>query len=410
MKTITADELYPHQKKLLKEADSILNEKGLVYIVAEPRTGKTLTAIFLVMNIFNKILVFTKKKALSSWEKDIELSGAKNITVTNYENAHKMSDDYDCIILDEAHSNLGAYPKIGARAKTVKEICTNKPIIYLSATPSAESYSQLFHQLAMSSFSPWSDYKNFYAWFKDYGVPQTMILQGRTVNKYNKTKEELVKESFEPYKVTMSKVEADFDVLVQEVHHKIHCSPDLLDLIQDFERDRIARVNNFEFVAETPPSLMSKLHQLSGGTIKQDDQSIFLSLHKVNYIQQHFLQFKQVVILCNYVKEREMLTKYLQSATQNLEAFKRGEFKFFIGHIKAFSEGVDFSYVDTMVIYSLNFSATTYIQAKERLANKKRTKEIYVHFLFTYESIDQKIYDAVSNKMNFTASYYKRVS
>ena len=60
-----------------------------------------------------------------------------------------------------------------------------------------------------------------------------------------------------------------------------------------------------------------------------------------------------------------------------------------------------------MIIYSLNFSATTYLQSKERLANKKRTKPIIVHYLFTKDTLDKDIYEAVKNKMNFTSRYYK---
>jgi len=161
-----------------------------------------------------------------------------------------------------------------------------------------------------------------------------------------------------------------------------------------------------EIVADTAVSLMTKLHQLSGGTVKQDNRAINVSLHKVAYIIDNFAD-ESVVILCNYVQERELLKRYLENVTEDVEAFKRGEHQYFIGHIKSFSEGVDFSFADTMVIYSLNFSATTFIQSRERLANKKRLKPITVHYLLTKGGIDRDVYNAVNAKMNFTASYYK---
>jgi len=156
---------------------------------------------------------------------------------------------------------------------------------------------------------------------------------------------------------------------------------------------------------------MSKLHQLTGGTIKINSEvSLIVSRHKLRYINENLSNYKKIVILCNYVKERDLLLEDLESVTDDPVKFKNEDYKYFVGHIKTYSEGVDFSYADTMIIYSLNFSATTYLQSKERLANKKRTKPIEVHYLFTLNSIDEYIYQAVSNKMNFTNRYYRSVA
>lgn len=176
-----------------------------------------------------------------------------------------------------------------------------------------------------------------------------------------------------------------------------------------FIRNRVLTIDSrYEIVAESSASALNKLHQLNGGTIKLNDKdSMVLSNHKVNYIKSNLGKENKIVILCNYVKERDLLLSSLASSTDEVEKFKSEDYKYFVGHIKTFSEGVDFSYADTMIIYSLNFSATTYLQSRERLANKKRTRPITVHYLFTKGGVDEYIYKAVSNKMNFTSSYYK---
>jgi len=241
---MTKNDLYPHQKKMMQEAYEILINYLLVYIVAEPRTGKTLTAIFLLKDKYKNILVLTKKKAISSWLKDLELATAINFTVTNYEQAHKLKAEYDCIVLDEAHSNLSAYPKMGARAKAVKELCLGLPIVYLSATPSAESFAQLFHQFAMSDNSPWSEYSSFYKWHKDYGFSYTIRVQGRELTRYDKTDEVRIGADTKPYMVTMTKQDAGFDVIVNEHLHDVECNPDLLDFIKLFAKDRVANIGD----------------------------------------------------------------------------------------------------------------------------------------------------------------------
>jgi hypothetical protein len=400
-------ELYEHQEELINQAKPILRKYKLVYIAAETRTGKTLAAIHLLKDDFKKILVVTKKKAISSWNSDIKLSKVKNFDVINYESIHKMdSKEYDVIVLDEAHS-IGSYPKPSQRAKQLKEMAKDKSIVYLSATPSAETYSQIFHQLWVSSFTPFEE-KSFYQWYKNYGEDDSIFINGMFIKQYKASHGEMIMDMINHLIVTMTKEKANFDVFVNEKIHQVEVNENYLNALDYFRNNRIITIDENEIVAETSASALNKLHQLNGGTIKVDDKlSLIVSNHKVNYIKENLGNDEKIVILCNYIKERDLLLTRLANSTDEVEKFKSESFKYFIGHIKTFSEGVDFSYADSMIIYSLNFSATTYLQSKERLANKKRTKPIVVHYLFTKGGIDEHIYQAVSNKMNFTNSYYK---
>lgn len=400
---------YKHQLEMVKKAKPILKEFGLVFIAAETRTGKTIAAIELTKE-YKQVLVLTKKKAIDSWLKDIDLVGVNNFDVINYESIHKLKhNDYDLIILDESHS-LGSRPKPNARAKKVKEIATNKPIVYLSATPSAETYSQIFHQLWISSFTPFEE-KNFYQWYKNYGEDDSIFINGRVVMQYKEIDVNYIFDRIKHLLVTMTKQEANFEVIVHEKIHNVNVNDEYISSLKYFEHNRVINIDDYLIVAESSVSAMNKLHQLSGGTIKVNDkESIVISHHKVDYIKENFSNQGKVVILCNYVKERDLLLSTLKNSTDDVKKFKEENYQYFIGHIKTFSEGVDFSYADTMIIYSLNFSATTYLQSKERLANKKRTKPITVHYLFTQNSIDEYIYQAVSNKMNFTNKYYQSVA
>jgi hypothetical protein len=74
--------------------------------------------------------------------------------------------------------------------KAVYAFTKGKPIILLSATPSAQTYSQLYHQLKLSNWSPWVKLKSFYEWFRVYGIPETKFLAGRQIIVYDKVKPE----------------------------------------------------------------------------------------------------------------------------------------------------------------------------------------------------------------------------
>lgn len=352
-------------------------------------------------------MVVTKKKAINSWKSDLDLAAAKNFTIINYESVHKVADiNYDVIVLDESHS-IGAYPKPSQRATKVKAIAKDKRIVYLSATPSAETYSQIYHQLWVSSYTPFAEV-NFYKWYRFYGEDDSIMIQGRMMKQYKAAYGEMIIDQINHLIVRMTKQLANFDVLVDEKIHYVEAENDLILSIKHLQKHRVLEIGEHQVVAETAPGVINKAHQLSGGTIKIDDKlSLYVSFHKINYILKNLSNDNKIVVLCNYIKERELLLENLPNSTNDVEKFKNEGYQYFVGHIKTFSEGVDFSYTDSMIIYSLNFSATTYLQSRERLANKKRVKPIEVHYLFTKDTLDEDIYNAVSNKMNFTSRYYK---
>ena len=90
------------------------------------------------------------------------------LLVINYESLHKIDQrGWSAIICDESHS-MGAFPKPSKRAKQVKElIIKNDPyVIFLSGTPTPESFSQMYHQVYGLIKSPFSKYTNFYKLLK----------------------------------------------------------------------------------------------------------------------------------------------------------------------------------------------------------------------------------------------------
>jgi hypothetical protein len=399
-------ELFPHQKKLVSVSSPIFNKYGLVYLVAEPRVGKTLSAIFLAKDKYKNILVLTKKSAMSSWLKDLELAQCDNFTVINYDSLHKVDGEFDLLICDEAHS-MSRFPKPAKRTEKIKERFEHLPIIFISATPSAESYSQLFHQFWISNKSPYRE-KNFTQWYKKNGIDDSFIVRGRRVKPYKKVNPN-VYDMVKHLMADMSKIDADFDVLVQERVHYLDM-PYELKLISNKMQEGEITIDSVKLDKLEGAKKINKLHQVAGGTLKlTDEKSIILSRYKVDYIKRNSTNTKKVVVLCNYIEERKLLLNELFKATEDIDDFKHGDASFFVGHIKKYSEGVDFSYADTMIIYSLNFSATTYLQSKDRLAKKTRKDKIVVHYLIAKNTIDEYVLNAVKSKKNFTSSYYKNI-
>ena len=107
--------------------------------------------------------------------------------------AQNYNGNPDLVIIDEAHNYISAIPKPSTTWKKIRKLTKNKPIIFISATPHAQGFQMLYHQLALSDWSPWAKYPNFYSWFKTYGEPYQIKVHGKWVNQYDRTNEEMVR-------------------------------------------------------------------------------------------------------------------------------------------------------------------------------------------------------------------------
>ena len=81
-----------YQHDIIRKGSEILTKNGFVYLAMEVRTGKTLTSLGIAERInSSNVLFLTKKKAISSIQKDYELLNPPyHLTVTNYESLHKI--------------------------------------------------------------------------------------------------------------------------------------------------------------------------------------------------------------------------------------------------------------------------------------------------------------------------------
>lgn len=389
---------YQHQIDISSQALDILRKHMSVYLAMQERTGKTLTSILVCEQTkCNNILVITKKKALVGWEETLsKYTHNKTYECINYESLHKCTFNPDLVIIDEAHSNLGAYPKVGKTWKEVYKFTKGKPIIYLSATPSAQTYAQLYHQFKLSSWSPWIKYPSFYNWHKDYGVENIIYLGGRQIKQYNEVKSEKVMKDVEHLFISYTRTELGFEHEPNDILHYIDLSSEIKEYYNSLLKDRLATVVGTEVIADTVMALRTKLHQIEGSTLKQEDKNIFLSkIDKIDYILKTWGDSDNLVIFYQYQNELSLLKQTFKSAT--------------ILQGTSFAEGVDLSMYETCVVYSMDFSTAKYTQRRARQCNMKRDTPIDFHFLLVKGAISEQVYQTVAvNRTNFVDSYFNK--
>lgn len=392
---------YKHQIEIADKAYKILKHNMIVYLAMEERTGKTLTSLLVVEKCenVNNVLVITKKKALDGWIDTIsKYPLSKNITLINYHSVNKIKCKPDLVIIDEAHAYLSAYPKAGTIWLDVAKYTKEVPIIYLSATPSSQSFSMLYHQFKLSSWSPFLQWNTFYKWFKEFGIEKKKYVgSGRQVNDYTETIDDKVREYCKHLFISYSRQELDFTYEPEDVLHYIDLDAKTKEIYKHLEKDKYLILKDEEIIADTPMSLLLKLHQIEGGTLKIDDKNYLLldNTEKIQFIKQNFGDTKDIVIFYHYQAELVKLQKHFKNALL-LQA-------------TSFAEGVDLSMYETLIVYSMNFSTAQYTQRRARQANIKRDTPIKVHFLLCKDLISDMVYKSVAiNKKNFVDSYYQK--
>jgi hypothetical protein len=415
--------LRPYQSELARKAARRVAKHGLCYLAVEMRVGKTLISMQTAKNLQARSVVFiTKLKAIDSIVSDYEAFGFVHdfvIAVFNYEQIHKHTStirNADLVILDEAHG-LGQFPKPALKTKALKELITGKPVLYLSGTPSPESYSQLYHQLWVSSRSPWAGYKSFYAWAKDYVDIRERRIGMTTVKDYSAADRDKVMRDTDPFFLSFTQEDAGFEVSdVDETVIEVDMQPETYRMIAEMTRKRMTTHRTphgtVEIIADTAAAYRMKVHQMFSGTFLHDathdnhDFYIF-DYTKAKYIRDNYA-FQKVAIFYQFRAEKEMLRLVIPDITEDPKEFASNPHMTYISQIQAGSQGVDLSAADVLVFLNLNFSAMHYWQSRARLQTMTRTKQAKVHYVFAKNGIEHKILQTVRRKEDYTTAHFMR--
>jgi hypothetical protein len=400
-------EFRDYQKKIIEDAFNVINIHRFVYLAMEVRTGKTLTSLGLSQRLgINNLLFVTKKKAISSIESDYRsLSPSYNLVCINYESLHKLQNvRWDMIIIDEAHT-LGAFPKPSKRSKQIKDLIRrNSPYVcFLSGTPTPESYSQMYHQVYGVPTNPFSRYTNFYRFSDDHVVKTQRQINGFMVSDYSNGKQS-INDLMDPYMISYTQKQAGFE---SEIEEEIITVPvKTMEICRKLSKDLVVEMESEVILADTGVKLMSKLHQMYSGTVKfESGKSVVLDTSKADYIKWRFSDNK-LGIFYKFKAELDALKQVFgDMICTDLEEFNTSE-KHIALQIVSGREGISLRNADFIVFYNIDFSATSYWQARDRMTTKDR-KYNKVYWIFSDKGIEKDIYKTVIQKKDYTLKHFR---
>jgi hypothetical protein len=404
-------QLRDYQESIVKTATEVIKHNGFVYLAMEVRTGKTLTSLSIATKLnAQKVLFITKKKAISSIEKDYDMLRPTYFLHTiNYESLHKVSYDldWDLIIVDEAHS-MGKLQKPSKRARDVKMriIKSKANVILMSGTPTPESYSQMYHQVYGIPNNPFKEYTNFYKFAHKYINIKIKPINGMQIRDYSQGLPTIM-DAMKPYTIAYSQKEAGFKVKTTEKVLEVEMEKTTYELASELKKKLVIEGKREVILADTPVKLMTKLHQLYSGTIKfESGNSDILDYSKARFIRSKFKKKKVGIFYVFKAELKALKHAYGDELTTELSEFEQSD-KSIALQIVSGREGISLKQADCLVYYNIAFSATSYWQSKDRMTTKNRL-ENDVYWIFSRGGIEKKIYKAVTDKKDYTLSHFRK--
>lgn len=409
-----AIQLRPYQKEIVDKTCKLLRDAPrFAYLSMEVRTGKTLTALSALdcAGGVASVLFVTKKKAIGGIQKDYNaLAPSYKCDFINYESLHKVVDVYyDAIVFDEAHG-MGAFPKPSLRAREARRLVQHCDpyVIFLSGTPSPESYSQMYHQMWILGYrSPFAE-PTFYKWAHTYVKIWERMINGFRVHDYSNGIQEKIMEAIKPYMISYTQSEAGFTSKVNENVLMVRMSDTTYKIADKLKRDLLFEGKDDVILADTPVKLMQKLHQIYSGTvILESGKSVVLDKTKAEFIKDRFAG-KRIAVFYKFQEELKcLLSVFQEDMTTDLGKFHAGECNNFAIQIVTGREGISLKEADFLVYYNIDFSATSYWQSRDRLTTMDRL-ENNVYWIFADGGIEEKIYKIVQQKKPYTVSHFKK--
>lgn len=353
---------------------------GWVYFCFAMRSGKNVISLATIYKLdkSSNILFITKKKAIPGVISDhIMTNYGLNLKVINYESLHKIKnkDKYDIIVIDEAHQ-LSQFPIPSKRTMQCRDISKGKKVVFLSGSPVTESMAQIYHQLwVLGDKSPLHNFESF----TDFADKYCKVAYNKSTRKldYSNVTDDFItelKKIRDDHFLIRSQKDNGFTRQSMDEIVKIKCSNKLSKFLENMSTNSCI-INNGELVlAKNRADLKMKRLQLSSGTVRSENKRYIIDTFKAEYIRNNYKGLKKAIIY-KYIAELEMLKKFFPNYTASWQEFQNNKYLTFLGQVQSCKEGTTLDSADILIFMTISPSGSDYIQARERIMSKNRTKD-----------------------------------
>ena len=445
---------YEHQGRAAAFALDRLSHGGGAALLMEMGTGKTLTSIGIVGQLWKerriaRLLIVAPLSILGVWRDEFDkfagydyclsvLEGTAarkadtirhmagkslQVLVINYESAWRMEKELagwrpDMIVCDEGHKikthNIAASKamhRLAAKAKyrllLTGTVITNKPIDVFSQYKFCDPaiYGNSFYQFRNRYFDM--------VGFGGYTPVMKRSMEGEFTERLHSI-------AFRATKAECLDL-PEFTDIVQ----RIDLEPQAMRIYRQLVRDSYAELAEGSVTVTNVLSQLLRLSQLTGGYVGNDDAGgvTQVSTAKLDaladLVDGAVADGRKIVVIARFVPEIHAIGKMLEKKKiryaqisgeirdrdAQIAAFQNDpDVPVFIGQIATAGLGITLTAASLMVFYSLDYSMSNYEQTRARIHRVGQKNECtYIH-LVARGTVDEKVLKALHDKANLAKS------
>jgi SNF2 family DNA or RNA helicase len=181
----------------------------------------------------------------------------------------------------------------------------------------------------------------------------------------------------------------------------------------------IVNVDGVTIPAPLPVTRQAKLEQITGGTIKdEDDQSHVVGMAKIRKLRTLTAGLTPpLVIFCKYLAEIPLIQGALPQGrrvetltgavvdsprdkrrTNLIIDFQAGRVDYLICQVRTGGVSIELTAASTMIFYSMNFSLIDFTQIIGRLHRGSQLHPVSIYVLYAQDTVDEKIIREIAEK------------
>lgn len=414
--------LYPHQEKALEELKG-LNKCALYWDMG---LGKTFGGSEKMKELGAKVnLVICQKSKIDDWVEHFQthykgvwvfnLTNKKDfrdfvnypllfetfIGVINYELAFRRPElaklKNFTLMLDESSLIQNEHAK---RSAFILKKLHPTNIILLSGTPTGGKYEKLWSQLHLLG---WRISKTmFFDQFVRFHYEYYLEFPLRVIDGYKN--EERLKRKMRQHGCHFLKTDEVFD-LPEQVHQTIKVQT--TKEYRKFRKDRVITAAGVELVGDTTLTKMLYERQLCG-QYNLDKLKAFCDLVESTD--------DRLIVFYNFTEELNRLVDMLDAdahisvvngSNKDLQAYERCDDSITFIQYQAGAMGLNLQKANKIVYFTPPLSSELFEQSKKRIHRIGQEKPCFYYYLTCKDSIEEKIYQTLAMRRNYTEALFE---
>ena len=413
--------LYPHQEKVLQQTQSY--NKVAYYL--DMGLGKTFTGSVKATSFKKPILIICPKPLISQWiehfnnvhtdyctynltnkkqlQSFMDNKADQKMGVINYESAWRKSELLKLkgftLILDESQAISNPTSK---QTKGIVKLKFDN-LVLLSGTPCSNSrYDKLYTQLKLLGLNMNKrSYEDRYCNFFDM---EKAGVRFRVLSKKNPYK------NVDELKCTMYSLGCVFmktdEVIELPQQRFIDVSIKPSKYYKTFVKDGYVDCGDYEYISSSPTTDMLYQRQLCNSTEKIDMVKTLLESTDDRVII--FYNFNcELELLQQIVSKLKRPLSFVNGSEKNLNCYNNNSDSVTLCQYQSASSGVNLQKANKMIYYSPPIKSDFFEQSKKRIHRIGQDHKCTYWKLVTTNSIEQKIYNTLDLKRDYTEELFK---